>query len=283
MIEFRKLVHEDYEDIVDIAKGIWGGNDYLPAVFHKWVDDKGIFLGGVDAEKGKVVAVGKMSILTDGSGWLEGLRVHIDYRGLKLGRRITEELLERAEKALEEGNIKKIAFATHIGNVESKTMMEKLNFQLKETQVLAIKNISKVELGVNVESFKVEPWEISYEEFINHPYIKRRNSLLPLAFVFEEVNNELYENLKVSNSFVKINGHCGLFKLKGEPNFIAMDDTFEGINTFMDYYLLSYKGIGIEEIFTPIHQQDKELIESLKNAGYVSWSDWQPDYLYYVK
>jgi len=282
MIEFRKLTHEDYEDIVDIAKDIWGGGDYLPSVFHKWVDDKGIFLGGIDVEKNKVVAVGKMSILSDGSGWLEGLRVHINYRGLKLGKKITEELLKMAKEALEKGSINKIAFSTHIGNVESKTMMEKLGFKLREAQLLVIKEIDKVEPELNIESFRVEPWNISFEEFKNHPYIKRRNGLLPLAFVFEEVNYKLYENLKENNCFVKINGYNGLFKYKGEPNFVAMDDTFQGINTFMDYYLLSYKDKGIKDIFTPILYEDQELIEKLKISEYTSWGDWKKDYLYYI-
>ena len=283
MIAFRKLTHEDYEDIVDISKDIWDGGDYLPSVFHKWVDDKGIFLGGVDIDNNKVVAVAKLSILFDGSGWLEGLRVHTNYRGQKLGKRITEETLKRATEALQNGFINKIAFATHINNIESKTMMEKLNFKLKETQTLAIKNISSLDSNISIEDFHIESWDITFEEFKNHLYIKRRNGLLPLAFVFEEVTVELYESLKANNSFVKINGHYGLFKYKGEANFIAMEDTFEGINTFMDYYLLNYKESGAQEIFTPICPQDKVLIEKLKSYGYTSWSDWKPDYLYYIR
>lgn len=282
MIVFRKLTHDDYEDIVDISKDIWDGGDYLPSVFHKWVDDKGIFLGGVDIDNNKVVAVAKLSILFDGSGWLEGLRVHTNYRGQKLGKRITEETLKRATEALQNGFINKIAFATHINNIESKTMMEKLNFQLKETQTLAIKNISSLDSNISIEDFNIESWDITFEEFKNHLYIKRRNGLLPLAFVFEEVTVELYESLKANNSFVKINGHYGLFKYKGEANFIAMEDTFEGINTFMDYYLLNYKESGAQEIFTPVCPQDKILIEKLKSYGYTSWSDWKPDYLYYI-
>ena len=282
MIVFRKLTHEDYEDIVDISKDIWDGGDYLPSVFHKWVDDKGFFLGGVDIENNKVVAVAKLSILYDGSGWLEGLRVHKNYRGQKLGKRITEEILKRATEALENGLINKIAFATHITNIESKTMMEKLNFKLKETQVLAIKNILNIESNIKIEDFHLESWDVTFEEFKNHPYLKSRNGVLPLAFVFEEVTQKLYESLKENNSFVKINGHYGLFKYKGEASFIAMEDTYDGINTFMDYYLLRYKEKGTEEIFTPVCPEDKSLLEKLKSAGYTSWSDWKPDYLYYV-
>lgn len=282
MIVFRRLTHDDYEDIIDISKDIWEGGDYLPSVFHKWVDDKGIFLGGVDMDNNKVVAVAKLSILYDGSGWLEGLRVHTNYRGVKLGKRITEEIMKKATEALANGFINKIAFATHINNIESKTMMEKLNFKLKETQVLAIKNISAVDSNINIEEFHIEPWDISYEEFKNHPYIKKRSGLLPLAFIFEEVTYELYESLKTNDSFVKINNHYGLFKYKGEVNFIAMEDTIEGINAFMDYYLLKYGKSGAKEIFTPICPKDEELIGKLKSSRYTSWSNWEPDYLYYI-
>ncbi|MBW9157442.1 GNAT family N-acetyltransferase [Clostridium sp. FP2] len=282
MIVFRKLTPEDYEDIEEISKDIWEGCDYLPSVFHKWLEDKGIFLGGVDTDNNKVVVVAKLSILYDGSGWLEGLRVHAKYRGQKLAKRATEEILKRATELLENGVINKIAFATHITSIESKTMMEKLNFKLKETQVLAIKNISSLALNINIEDFHVEAWDITFEEFKNHHYIKRRNGLLPLAFVFEEVTFKLYESLKANNSLVKINGHTGLFKHKGEANFIAMEDTFEAINTFMDYYLLKYKNTGIKELSTPLCPQDKALIEKLKSVGYISLADWKPDCLYYI-
>ncbi|MCJ7691349.1 MAG: hypothetical protein MUO60_18825, partial [Clostridiaceae bacterium] len=184
--------------------------------------------------------------------------------------------------ALENRIINKIAFATHINNIESKNMMEKMNFKLKETQILAIKNISSLDSNIYIEDFHIENWDITYEEFENLNYIKKRNGLLPLAFAFEQVTFELYESLKANNSFVKINGHYGLFKYKGEVNFIAMEDTFEGINTFMDYYLLKYKKSGVQEIFTPVYPKDKALIEELKSSGYTSWFDWKPDYLYYI-
>lgn len=282
MIEFRKLAHEDYADILDISKDIWDGTDYLPQVFHNWVEDKGIFIGGIDTAKNKVVAVGKLSILSDGSGWLEGLRVHKDYRGLKLGRRITEEVLERAKELLTQGLINKIAFSTHTSNIESRTMMETLNFKVRLANILAVKEVSSIKSEKTLEDFKVEPWQITFEELKNHPYFKRRNGYLPLAFVYEEIGPRLYEKLKENNSFIRINGHTGIFKYKGEPNFIAMEDTSDGINAFMDYYLLSYKDKGFDSIYTPIMPEDTNLIEKLKDEGYISWSDWEPDYLYYV-
>ena len=282
MIEFRRLTHEDYEDILDISKDIWEGNDYLPKVFHTWVDDKGIFLGAIDVERDKVVALAKLSLLGDGTGWLEGLRVHIDYRGQKLAKSITEKLLEQAKQSLHKGNMNRIAFSTYIDNIESRTMMEKLNFHIVQAHTLAIKNVSALLPSITERDFTVEPWDISYEDFKNHEYFKKRNGLLPLAFVFQEITHELYNELKKSHCFIKIEGHIGIFKYKGEPNFLAMEDTYNAVDTFMNYYLLKYKDEGIDEIYTPLLTEDKLLIGRLKASGYYSWSDWQPDYLYYV-
>lgn len=281
MIVFRKLTHEDYDDIVDISKNIWGGGDYLPMVFHKWVDDKGFFLGAVDSDKNKVVAVDKFSILPDGTGWLEGLRVHIDYRGQKIGRDIAEETLRMAKELLKEGKVNKLAFATHISNIESKTMMEKRNFVVEEVQILATRETQSLDSSLSLNNFKIEPWGISYEQFKHIPYLKRRNGLLPLAFVFQEVTEELYEQIKEEEGFIKINGHPGIFKYKGEPNFVAVEDTFEGIDTFMNYSLLKY-GNEVKEVYTPVLTEDIELIKKLKENNYTSWYQWQPDYLYYI-
>lgn len=282
MIELRRLTNEDYEDILDISKGIWGGTDYLPRIFHKWVEDKGIFLGAVDKEKNKVIAVAKLSVLYDGSGWLEGLRVHKDYRGQKIGKKISSELLDMAKKELEEGKINKIAFATHISNEESKTMMEKMNFKIKEAQMFMLKKMNKLEAGISLESFNVEPWDISFEEFESHPYFVKRKGQLSLAFVFEEVTEKLFEDLKEHNCFVKVNGHGGLYKYKGEPYFVAMEDNAEAINAFMDHYLLKFKDKGIKEILTPVLPEDRDLISGLEKLGYEQWGDGKPDYLYYV-
>ena len=81
MIVFRELKHEDYMDIVDISKGVWDDTDYLPQVFHSWIDEEGIIIGGIDEERDKVVSIMRFSILSDKSGWIDGLRVHKAYRG----------------------------------------------------------------------------------------------------------------------------------------------------------------------------------------------------------
>lgn len=282
MIEFRRLTHEDYEDVCDISKDIWGGTDYLPKVFHKWVEDEGYFLGVIDSTKNKVIGVGKFSILQDKSGWLEGLRVHTEYRGLKLGRKISETLLNIAKDHLKAGKVKKIAFATHIDNVESISLMKKLNFKLREKLYFFYKDYEYLDSRLTMGDFKVEPWNLSYEEFIKLSYINKRNGYLDLAFIFQEPTLELYNDLKNSGAFISINGFNGIFKLKGEPDFSAVDETYEAINTFMNYFLLKYKDSKYPYPVSTITMTDESIVQKLKSENYGSWSGWQIDYLYYV-
>ena len=87
--EFRLLTHDDYEEVKEMCKDIWDGSDYMPLVFHDWVDDeKGEFFCIIDKAKNKIAGISKFSILPEHMGWLEGLRVHEEYRGQKLARRI---------------------------------------------------------------------------------------------------------------------------------------------------------------------------------------------------
>lgn len=282
MIELRRLTHDDYEDIVDITKDIWDGFDYLPMVFHQWVDDEGFFLGAVDIERNKVTGFGKLSILHDGSGWLEGLRVHKEYRGQKLARSISEWLLNVAKGYLNDGKIKRIAFSTQIGNVESMTLMKKLNFVEEQKLLIILKSSEGLEKGLSLENFRFEKWTPSFEEFISFPYFKRRKNMLPLAFYFQEPTLGLYNELMKDEAFVSINGYKGVYKFKEGPYFECMDETFEAIDAFMNYYLLKFSDPAISFPITSVLPENKELIQRCMEEGYITWTDWVPDYLYFV-
>lgn len=282
MIVYRRLNHEDLDDIRDISKYIWEGTDYLPSVFHEWVDDdKGFFMGAVDDATGKVIGVGKYSILYDGSGWLEGLRVHKDYRNQKIGKQLSISLFDMALRDYKENKIKRIAFATHASNIESISIMKKLGFNLEQQYILIYKNYNHALKPNSIKDFDVKQWNVSLQEFLNLEYFKKRANILPIAFVFQEPTALLYKKLKSENAFITINGHNGIFKLKGEPNFIAVDDDFDSINTFMDYFLLLYKDKNMPEPMTSIID-DKLLIDKLKNNNFSSYFDYNPDYYYFV-
>lgn len=69
--------------IEEIARLTWGGGgeDYLARVFDEWLGDN-FYVLELD---GKVVGTAKLTLLPGEVGWLEGLRVHRDYRGKGYG------------------------------------------------------------------------------------------------------------------------------------------------------------------------------------------------------
>jgi len=282
MIEYRKLAHEDYDDILDICKDIWDGTDYLPEIFHKWVDDKGLFLGAVDTDTNKVIGTDKYSVLYDGSGWLEGLRTHKDYRGRGIGKELAVRTFNKALEDLGSGRINKIAFSTSALSVESIGLMTKLGFRLKQEYKMVWKDYSDADNSLSIGDFAAESWKPSYDEFANQPYIKRRDGILPFVFLFQKPTPELYEELLKEKCFVSINGHKGLFKLKGDPHFIVFDESFEGINTFMNYYLLALAGKCPVPPLVSVMPADTELIEALNAVGFGMMDPSTCDYLYYI-
>ena len=282
MIEYRKLCHEDYEDVVELCKDIWDGTDYLPELFHKWVEDEGLFLGAYDTETSRVVGTDKFSVLYDGTGWLEGLRVHKDYRGRKIAREMAEIVFAYAKAELSKKTIKKIACSTHISAAESIRMLKKTGFVVEQEYLLLHKLHTDLDKDLKPEDFTLEPWTPSYEEFVAMPSITRRANILPLAFYFEKPTQALYNDLVKKKCFVQINGHKGIFKLKTEPHFLCTEDTFEGVNTFFDYYSLTLDIAKKIPPMTGLFSKDEIMIERLKASGVSSWNNWENDYFYFV-
>ena len=89
----RPAARSDREAVFEISATVWDGHDYLPKVWDIWLQeskDQGFLLVGEVDEK--VVAVQHTAIQPMGVAWMEGIRVHPDYRQ----RGFAAELLRRA-------------------------------------------------------------------------------------------------------------------------------------------------------------------------------------------
>lgn len=93
----RRLLPSDRDDIEEISRHIWDGHDYLSSVAYEWLKDPKCHFYGVEAD-GHIVAVGNLRLVEDGrTGWMEGLRVHPEYRGKGFANEITDYLVKKAE------------------------------------------------------------------------------------------------------------------------------------------------------------------------------------------
>jgi len=93
----RRLRSSDRNDIMEISSHIWEGHDYLPSVVDEWLHDANSRFYGVEVG-GRVVAVGRLRVVENGSiGWMEGLRVHPDFRGRGFANDITRYIVREGE------------------------------------------------------------------------------------------------------------------------------------------------------------------------------------------
>jgi N-acetylglutamate synthase-like GNAT family acetyltransferase len=94
----RRLRGSDRNDVIEISSHIWEGHDYLPSVVDEWLSDSNSRFFGVEVG-GRVVAVGRLRLVEDGRiGWMEGLRVHPEYRGRGFANDLTRCIVEEGER-----------------------------------------------------------------------------------------------------------------------------------------------------------------------------------------
>ena len=110
----RRLVKSDQDDVLEISKYTWDGHDYLGTVFDEWVNDPKCDFVGVEVED-RVVAVANLRLIEGGcTGWLEGLRVHPDFRQRGYANEITAYLVAEGERL----GVGRLRYTTSDRNVE---------------------------------------------------------------------------------------------------------------------------------------------------------------------
>ena len=87
----------DKEPLMSFIRNVWGGHDYIPSVWDDWLADTKnrmfvVEVGGVP------VGMNRLRFQEDGSAWLEGVRVHPDYRGRGLASMLGENSMRVARE-----------------------------------------------------------------------------------------------------------------------------------------------------------------------------------------
>ena len=95
----RPALPMDTRRVLELAKLIWEGHDYLPYVWADWLADP-VGLLAVAEYGDRLAGVGKLTRLAPGQWWLEGLRVHPDFEGRGFASHITDYLLAAWQRGL---------------------------------------------------------------------------------------------------------------------------------------------------------------------------------------
>lgn len=158
----RTAEPRDKNDLTEISRNTWDGHDYLEKAAETWFNDSGFMVGEIS---GRVVACGKITELPGKVAWLEGLRVHPDFRGKGFGRIMSERVLQEAVRLRENGRFHHIEFSTYISNMESRSMAEKQGFRIAEFfHVIGLENPSTDLLRVSVTPAELASKDLSIYE-----------------------------------------------------------------------------------------------------------------------
>lgn len=188
MVNLRKARYEDKHAIINISKHVWEGNDYLPEIFDKWVEDKnGEFtIAEID---GKVVGCAKFTVLEDKEYWLEGIRVDIKTRGQGIGKRITEYYVDKSKKM----GFKNLRLSTYIENHESLKIINRYGF--KKTIGFKIFSLEEKINNNNVLDYE-KANNIDEIRYILDTYeMKKREENLAFDWTFIKAKESLLEEL----------------------------------------------------------------------------------------
>jgi len=116
--EVKLASHEDMAEALRVERETMGDYVYLEDAWHYFSTLQGGLISV--SHEGKMVGIGRFSVLPDGSGWLETLRVVPEYQRKGVGREIYKKYLELAR----ENGCPSMAMFTGAENVASSALAE---------------------------------------------------------------------------------------------------------------------------------------------------------------
>jgi GNAT superfamily N-acetyltransferase len=127
---FRDLTEKDIPAILDISKDIWEGDDYIPEVIERWLNDKDNLAYGafLEEEMKELIGLGRVKMFPNGVAWLEGGRVKMTHQKQGIGRDLMKYAIDYAIQA----GAKVAQYDTSSRNLGSKSLAKFHGFEEKK-------------------------------------------------------------------------------------------------------------------------------------------------------
>jgi GNAT superfamily N-acetyltransferase len=264
MIKIRECRFEDKKDIDEISSLAWEGYDYLSGVFEKWLRDGNFF---VAVENNKVIGTAKITLLPEKTGWLEGLRVHPEWRGKGIGRKLNDFTINLARDMRKSGKIDTIEFSTYFLNKESLHMTIKSGFKVVKSFFIlyrkrddTIKKPQKIQLSID--------------------YLKEYRDYLPVGWRFIKKSENGYKYLKKMCN-VYSTGKFKFYQAGHEETFVLLNGSKKAVKNYIPYLNSLSGNADTYDIMFPEEWGDK--IPIFKENGYFLWEEPEEPNIYVLR
>ena len=146
---FRDLTKKDIPAILDISKDIWEGDDYIPDVIERWLNEKDNLAYGafLEEEMKELIGLGRVKMFPNGVAWLEGVRVKITHQKQGIGRDLMKYAIDYAIQA----GAKVAQYDTSSRNFGSKSLAKFHGF--KEKKRMEVLECKMIELNLKISDF----------------------------------------------------------------------------------------------------------------------------------
>ncbi len=278
----RPALPQDTPAILELTRHIWDGHDYIPFVWQDWLrDEEGLL---VVAQLGsQIVGMGKLTKITAGEWWLEGLRVHPDFEGQGIATHIQTFLLDFWQK-IGSGAIRLVTASQRIAvhRICQKSGFIKVA-ELKSFSASAIQPSEEMELGAAGEHFVLITdleWDEAWKFIEEHRSRSSWTSFVDLGWQWYPLHRQMLLQFIQNKNAYWWRGRQGLL-LVGEDKDEESGDAFTLIRwlgcdfanlatCLLDSRVMAAKR-GNPKV-SWIARFDKEVEQALITAGYEN--DW---------
>lgn len=284
---FRPLELKDKEQVIEICKSIWDGDDYIPNIYEDWINDSdSYFIGLFDDDL--LIGFGRLASHGDGNYWLEGLRKNHKLNIKGVGKKIANYLIKIAM----DNECQSLKFSTYFDNIESISLNEKIGFaRIKEWSYLDLDLTENPPENLDVTQEFVD--QVSFQDFKN--YILKSNFLSEMSgFLCEgwkvyNVNDSYLQNLYDKSQ------HIALIK-DNKIQAMSVEVIDSDKNIFLSFFDFSHAEFcplmmnklisqakeanqNIISIIVPTHER----VDCLAKFSFKSWEQKNDFYLYEYK
>lgn len=210
---FRELNSNDIPAINEISKDIWEGDDYVPQVIQRWLQEKDCMNYGtfIDKDTKGLIGFGRVKFFPNSVAWLEGGRVRVSYQKKGVGREQLRYAIEYASKSgakiaqydTSSRNIGSLALAKHFG-FQQKKRMEVLSCKRDE-----VKFEKKIFSGIDKISLKEAKQFYRKTEIGPGDEVCIGWSYVPIDYLLEKnsswihKNNAILQTIKLSSAAIQ--------------------------------------------------------------------------------